>query len=81
MTVQLLTEDGLEFLSLKGDCTGLSTFTHVKCHIVGNYMMWLISITFVYMAASYCDINSFPATDETMSNVYLKPKVTLYCYL
>ena len=28
----------LEILSLKGDCTGLSESTLVKCHIVGNHM-------------------------------------------
>ena len=33
MTVKLLTEHHLEFLSLKGVFTGLS-----KCHIVGNHM-------------------------------------------
>ena len=30
MSVKLLTEDHLEFLSLKGDCTGLSGSTLVK---------------------------------------------------
>ena len=30
MTVKLLTEQHLEFLSLKGGCTGLSVSTHVK---------------------------------------------------
>ena len=30
MTVKLLTEQGLEFLSLKGGCTGLSESTLVK---------------------------------------------------
>ena len=30
MTVELLTEHNLEFLSLKGDCTGLSESIHVK---------------------------------------------------
>ena len=38
MTVKLLTEHHLEFLSLKGGCTGLSESTLVKCHIVGNHM-------------------------------------------
>ena len=78
MTVKLLPKHGLEFLCLKGDCTGLSKFTHVKCHIVRNHMMWLIYITFVYMAASYCDMNPFPVTDETMSNVYFKGLFSLF---
>ena len=30
MSVKLLTEHHLEFLSLKGGCTGLSESTHVK---------------------------------------------------
>ena len=30
MTVKLLNEHHLEFLSLKGDCTGLSESIHVK---------------------------------------------------
>ena len=32
MTVKLLTEHHLEFLSLKGGCTGSSESTLVKCH-------------------------------------------------
>ena len=42
MTVKLLTEHNLEFLSLKGGCKGSSESTLVKCHIVGNHMSWLI---------------------------------------
>ena len=38
MIVKLLTEHHLEFLSLKGGCTGLSESTLVKYHIVGNHM-------------------------------------------
>ena len=38
MTVKLLTEHHLEFLSLKGGCTGSS---ESKCHIVGNLMSQL----------------------------------------
>ena len=41
MIVKLLTDDHLEFLSLKGGCRGSSESTHVKCHIVGNLMHWL----------------------------------------
>ena len=42
-TIKLLT-DHLEFLSLKGGCTGSSESTHVKMHIVGNHMSWLMYI-------------------------------------
>ena len=41
MNIELLTEHRLEFLSLKGGCTGWSQSTLVKmrqCHIVGNHM-------------------------------------------
>ena len=42
MIVKLLTEHHLEFLSIKGGCTGLSVSTLIKCHIVGNNMSRLI---------------------------------------
>ena len=38
MSVKLLTEHYLEFLSLKGGCTDSSESTLVKYHIVRNYM-------------------------------------------
>ena len=39
MSVKLLTEHYLEFLSLKGGCTGSSESTLFKMpHIVGNHM-------------------------------------------
>ena len=44
MIVKLLTEHHLEFLSLNGGCRGASQSTHVKCHIDGNHMPWLISL-------------------------------------
>ena len=44
MTVKLLTEHNLEFLILKGGCTGSPESTHVKYHIVGNHMSRLICI-------------------------------------
>ena len=37
MSVKLLTEHHLEFLSLKGSCTCSPESTLVKCHIVGNH--------------------------------------------
>ena len=45
MSVKLLTEHNLEFLSLKGGCTGSSESTLVKCQIVGNLMPRLINVT------------------------------------
>ena len=38
MNVQLLAEQHLEFLSLKGGCTGWPESSLSKCHIVANHM-------------------------------------------
>ena len=38
MSVMILTEHHLEFLSFKGGCTGSSESTLAKCHIVENHM-------------------------------------------
>ena len=48
MTVKLMTEHHLEFLSLKGGCTGLS-----NCHIVGNHVM--ARLYFVYASSGGSD--------------------------
>ena len=42
MTVELLTEHHLEFLSLTGSCTVSSESTLSKCYIVGNHVSRLI---------------------------------------
>ena len=45
---KLLTQQHLEFLSLKGSCTGSSESMHVsKCHIVGNHMSQLLFNDFI----------------------------------
>ena len=44
MSVKILTEHHLEFLSLKGGCVCSSESTYVNCHIVGNHMSWLIIV-------------------------------------
>ena len=44
MTVKLLSKIQLEFLSLKGGCTGSSESNLSKCHMVGNHMSRLICI-------------------------------------
>ena len=47
MIVKLLTEHHLEFLSLKGGCTGLSESTLVKMlhcwksHVTDQYLNWM----------------------------------------
>ena len=42
VNIMLLTENQLEFLSLRRGFTGVSEYIHVKCHIVGNRMSRLI---------------------------------------
>ena len=42
MTVKLLTEHHLEFLSLKGAAQAHLSLHKSKCHIVGNFMLRLI---------------------------------------
>ena len=39
MTVKLLTEHNLEFLSLTGGCTGLSESTLVKSHVTAHMLI------------------------------------------
>ena len=46
MSVKLLTERHLEFLSLKRGYIGSSESNLSKCHIVGNHMLRLISFAF-----------------------------------
>ena len=54
MSVKLLTEHHLEFLSLKGGCTGSSESTLVKIpHIVGNHMSWLNYVKEPYFLEIY----------------------------
>ena len=54
MSVKLLTENHLEFLSLTGGCAGSSESAHVKCHIVGNHMSQLI----LQSCQSLCCLNT-----------------------
>ena len=53
MIVKLLTEHHLQFLSLKGGCSGSSESTHVKMRHCWNLMPRLNSI---------CDIMGFDGT-------------------
>ena len=50
MIVKLLTEHHLEFLSVKGGCTGSS---ESKCQIVGNHMSRLIHILLTLRCCIY----------------------------
>ena len=42
VSVRLLNEHHLEFLSLNGGCTALLSLHLSKCHFVGNHMLRLI---------------------------------------
>ena len=54
MTVKLLTEHHLEFLSLKGGCTGSSESTLVemphcwKSHVMAQIFFINVELTFIY---------------------------------
>ena len=50
MIVKLLTEHHLEFLSLKGGCTGSSESTLVKCHFVGSHITLLKYASVQYLS-------------------------------
>ena len=58
MTVRLLTEQHLEFLSLIGGCTGSWSLFMSKCYIVGNHVSWLICSD---CQAKSCDEEFLPA--------------------
>ena len=53
MSVKLLTEQHLEFLSLKGGCTCSSESTLVKYQIAGNLMSRLILFLLLSWVAAY----------------------------
>ena len=44
MIVKLLTEQHLEFLSLKGGWEARMSLHLSKCHIVGNHMSWFFTL-------------------------------------
>ena len=57
MTLRLLTEHHLEFLSLKGDAQARLSLHLLKCHIVENHMsrliiIWLCLITSIHSNSS-----------------------------
>ena len=53
MGVKLLNENHLEFLSLRGGCTGSSESTLVKYHIVGNHVSQLNYYDIFFMSNFY----------------------------
>ena len=67
MSVKLLAEHYLEFLSLKEGCTGSSESNLSKCHIIGNHMSRIIIIEVILMKnENWCvdqSINSYISAD------------------
>ena len=62
MSVKLLTEHHLEFLSLKGGCIYVCLSLHLsKCHIVGNHMSRL---NYLKLAAFKTSIFKIVSADE-----------------
>ena len=58
MTIKLLTEQHLEFLSLKGGCTGSSESIHVKMPYCGISNVTAHIHYFIIFLTSYCDKQS-----------------------
>ena len=70
MIVKLLTEHHLEFLSLKGGCTGLSESTHVKMpHCWKSHATAHFSFLPPKNVCSGCSLKALPL--RTIANVYL----------
>ena len=57
MSVKLLTEYRLEFVSLKGDCTGSSEPTLVKCHIVSRLIYDILASNRFVRCAGFIHIS------------------------
>ena len=68
LTVKLLTEHRLEFLSLKRGCTCSSESTLSKCHTVENHMSWLICTYSIYVLESPSE--SLGCCDQSIETVY-----------
>ena len=64
MSVKLLTEHRLEFLSLKGGCRGSSESTHVKMphcwksHVLAHY--YVSSLSRIYAISCKCTLGITP---------------------
>ena len=67
MTVKLLTENSLEFLSLKEAAQARLSLHLSKCHIVGNHMSRLSLYPFAYCLLQNRDIIREEASDVKLS--------------
>ena len=74
MIVKLLTEHHLEFLGLKGGCTGLSESTHVKLLEISctGSLMIILCILCIFRLSNLCSIPRFAKQSER--NVFLIPE-------
>ena len=72
MTVKLLTEHHLEFLSLMGGCRACLSLHMSKCHIVGNHMPRLI-FDFTTAGDWYCvaAVERLPALHYSVDFIFL----------
>ena len=83
MSVELLTEQYLEFLSLKGGCTGLLSLSMSKCHIVRNQMSGLKLSNSLFTVFGISSFNilllkrSFKYPLSSLSLVYWRPDNSL----
>ena len=61
MNINPLTENRLEFLSLKEAAQAPLSLFMTKCHIVGNHMLWLYYGTVCWEHGTYniCQVNIF----------------------
>ena len=66
MTLKLMTEHHLEFLSLKGGCTGSSEYTLVKMphcwksHVMAQmYFIFIIKIMPIFILTSVCTAGTY----------------------
>ena len=57
MSIKLLTEYNLEFLSFKGGCRLVGIYTSQNAIIVGNLMSWLIYAVDI-ISRHFCDKNN-----------------------
>ena len=76
MSVKLLTEDHLEYLSSKGGCTGSSESTHVKMphcwksHVTAHFLFCVLQVDLRYASIQEEDISMYVViTGFVISNV------------
>ena len=69
MSVKLLTEHHLEFLSLKGGCTGLSESTLVKMP-----HRWKSHVTIAPDKAAYCVFTQFRERENAIKFISVRTK-------